>query len=255
MPEHYGHTSARNYLAFSGENNHENLLRAANDLSTTPAWNAIEAQRARWIAELPAKCIDLLPWLVQQDPATTLLDLLAFCTGTLLDGIEAEKKPHAINALAGALNLDMTRYWTPTRASYFDHVSKARIADVVAPAVSPKIAADLGKMKKTDAAAAAELRLAKAAWLPEILTDREIPAAPSWNIHVDEDGADAGNGEGETQDDEIADAEADVNKCSEHINNTPRNAEASPVTRNNVPQWPLPTAASESIAHADRHDA
>ncbi|MGF6937570.1 hypothetical protein OKW41_006732 [Paraburkholderia sp. UCT70] len=47
---------------------------------------------------------------MQQDPGTTLLDLLAFCTGTLLDGIAGEEKPHAINALAGALNPDMTRY-------------------------------------------------------------------------------------------------------------------------------------------------
>ena len=176
LPEHYGHASARDCLALSGENNHDRLLRAADDLPASPAWSVIETQRARWIAELPAKCTDLLPWLVQQDPGTTLLDLLAFCTGNLLDGIAEEEKPHAINALASAVNLDMTRYWTPSRAAYFDHVSKARIAEVVSAAVSPKVAADLGKMKKADAAAAAELRLAKAAWLPEILTDREIPA-------------------------------------------------------------------------------
>ncbi|MFM0208101.1 hypothetical protein PQQ96_11875, partial [Paraburkholderia sediminicola] len=106
-------------------------------------------------------------------------------TGTLLDGIAGEEKPHAINALASALNLDMTRYWTPTRASYFDHVSKARIAEVVASAVSPKIAADLGKMKKAVAAAAAELRLAKSAWLPEIFTDRDAPVARSYGTAED----------------------------------------------------------------------
>ncbi|MFM0129142.1 ParB N-terminal domain-containing protein, partial [Paraburkholderia sediminicola] len=90
LPEHYGHTSARGCLALSGENNHDGLLRAADDLPASPAWNAIETQRARWIAELPARPADLLPWLIQQDPGTTLLDLLAFCTGTLLDGIESE---------------------------------------------------------------------------------------------------------------------------------------------------------------------
>ncbi|MGF6378594.1 ParB family chromosome partitioning protein [Paraburkholderia atlantica] len=166
LPEHYGHASSRSYFALSGENNHDSLLRAADDLSASPAWNAIETQRARWIAEVPAERSDLLPWLIEQDPGTTLLDLLAFCTGTLLDGIVAEEKPLAINTLASALNLDMTRYWTATRATYFDHVSKARIAEVVSTAVSPKAAIDLEKMKKADAAAAAELRLAKAAWLP-----------------------------------------------------------------------------------------
>lgn len=54
LPEHYGHTSAHDYLALSGDNNHDSLLRAADDLPTSAAWNAIEAQRARWIAQLPA---------------------------------------------------------------------------------------------------------------------------------------------------------------------------------------------------------
>ncbi|MGF6937569.1 hypothetical protein OKW41_006731 [Paraburkholderia sp. UCT70] len=42
LPEHYGHTSTRGYLALSGENNHDSLLRAADDLPASPAWNAIE---------------------------------------------------------------------------------------------------------------------------------------------------------------------------------------------------------------------
>jgi hypothetical protein len=62
------------------------------DLSGSPAWNAIETQRARWIAELPEKRGDLLPWLAEQDPGMTLLDLVAFCTGTLLDRIASEEK-------------------------------------------------------------------------------------------------------------------------------------------------------------------
>ena len=239
LPEHYGHTSARDCLALSGQNNHDGLLRAADDLPASPAWNAIEAQRTRWIAALPTKRADLLPWLIQQDPGTTLLDLLAFCVGTLLDGITSEEKPHAINALAGALNLDMTRYWTPTRATYFDHVSKARMAEVVSAAVSPKVAADLGKMKKADAAAAAELRLAKVAWVPEILTDREIPATPSWIVRDDED----------------ADTERDADSGGEHVNNTPPDADASPDTRSEQPPWPFPTAASVNTPQADRHVA
>lgn len=219
LPEHYGYTSMPDYLALSGDNNHDSLLRAADDLPTSAAWNAIEAQRARWIAALPAKRADLLPWLAKQDPGTTLLDLLAFCTGTLLDGIVGEEKPQAISALAGALSLDMTRYWIPTRVTYFDHVSKARIGEVVSAAVSPKVAADLGKMKKADAAAAAELRLAKVAWLPEILTDTESPVTPSWEARDDEDGnagedehsPDTGNGSDEAQDGDEGAAEPGSN--------------------------------------------
>jgi ParB family transcriptional regulator, chromosome partitioning protein len=248
LPEHYGYTSARDYLALSGDNNHDGLLRAADDLPTSAAWSAIEAQRARWVAELPAKRADLLPWLAKQDPGTTLLDLLAFCTGTLLDGIVGEEKPQAISALAGALNLDMTRYWTPTRATYFDHVSKARIGEVVSAAVSPKVAADLGKMKKADTAAAAELRLAKVAWLPEILTDTEIPVTPSWEAHDDEDGnagadehdPDTGNGSDDAQDDGSAgEPESDHGG----ISNTVCDVAASPATAGVQPPWPFPTAA------------
>jgi ParB family chromosome partitioning protein len=249
LPEHYGRMSSCGYLAISGENNHDSLLRAADDLPASPAWNAIETQRARWIAELPAKRDDLLPWLLGQDPGTTLLDLLAFCTGTLLDGIAAEEKPHAINRLAGALNLDMTRYWTPTRATYFDHVSKARIAEVVSAAVSPKAAADLDKMKKDDASAAAELRLAKAAWLPEVLTDREVPPTLSWTNRDDDDeddsgDADTGDGTDDPPEGGDADAEPDAGNGTEHVNDTPTDAEAAPVAGSLLKPWPFPTAES-----------
>lgn len=225
----------------------DSLLRAADDLPASPAWNAIETQRARWIAELPAKRADLLPWLIEQEPGTTLLDLLAFCTGTLLDGIAGEEKPHAINGLAGALNLDMARYWTPTHATYFDHVSKARIAEVVSAAVSPKAASDLDRMKKADAAAAAELRLAKAAWLPEILTDREVPSTPSRENRDDEgeddsDDSDTGAGADETPEGEDTDAEPDAGNCTEHVNNTPTDAAAAPLAGSPPTPWPFPIA-------------
>ncbi|CAG4896889.1 ParB/RepB/Spo0J family partition protein [Paraburkholderia saeva] len=254
LPEHYGYTSARDYLALSGDNNHDSLLRAADDLPTSAAWNTIEAQRARWVAELPVKRADLLPWLAKQDPGTTLLDLLAFCTGTLLDGIVSEDKPQTINALAGALNLDMTRYWTPTRVTYFDHVSKARIGEVVSTAVSPKVAADLGKMKKADAAAAAELRLAKVAWLPEILTDTEIPVTPSWEDRDDEDGnagedghgPEPGNGSDDTHEDDEGAAEPGSDHSG--INNTACDGTVSPAAAGTQPPWPFPTTAG--LAHA-----
>jgi len=245
FPERYGVSFVLHALKLSCNSNHDSLLGAADDLATSTAWNLIEAQRERWGRELPARRADLLPWLIAQDPGTTLLDLLAFCTGALLDGVAGDEKPHAINALASALNLDMTRYWTPTRASYFDHVSKARIAEVVASAVSPKVAADFGKMKKADAAAAAELRLVKAAWVPEILTDREVPATPSWESHDDEDeddSDDAGDGGNETPEGEDGHMEPDAGTGTEHINDTPANAEAAPVASSPLTPWPFPTA-------------
>jgi ParB family chromosome partitioning protein len=247
FPEGHGTRFAPHLLKLSCTSNRDSLLSAADDLPASTAWSLIEAQRERWGRELPARRADLLPWLIAQDPGTTLLDLLAFCTGTLLDGVAGDEKPHAINALASALNLDMTRYWMPTRASYFDHVSKARIAEVVSAAVSPKAAADLEKMKKADAAAAAELRLAKVAWLPEILTNRKVPATPSWESNDDEDeddsdDADTGDGGNETPEGEDGDTEPDAGTGTEHINNTPADAGAAAVTSSALTPWPFPTA-------------
>ncbi|WP_338120635.1 hypothetical protein [Burkholderia metallica] len=251
LPEHYGHASAPNYLALSGINNRDSLLRAADELSVSPAWNATETQRMRWIAELPAKRADLLPWLIRQDAHTTLLDLLAFCTGTLLDGITTSEAPHAINTLANALNLDMTRYWTPTRTTYFDHVSKARITEVVSDAVSPKVAADLATMKKADAAAAAELRLAKISWLPEILTDREIPAMPSWTIREDDEDADTEEDGSDRPDEEESDADQEAGNDGDRLNHTPRDAAPSTDSIGEPPPWPFPTTASVSAVQTD----
>jgi ParB family chromosome partitioning protein len=161
----------------------------------------------------------------------------------------------------------MTRYWTPTRASYFDHVSKARIAEVVASAVSPKIAADLARMKKADAAAAAELRLAKSAWLPEVLTDREVPPARSYGAahdtgKDDDEEADADN-EVQQDGDAKGDGHADE-PGNDRINGTepgegvgspspvdgPTGAQEPAATGGNgaLPAWPFPTAATLASA-------
>ncbi|MBN3807011.1 chromosome partitioning protein ParB, partial [Paraburkholderia sp. Ac-20336] len=226
FPERYGHTS-QDYLELNAASNHDALLKAADDLSASTAWDIIGAQRQQWLAALPARLADLLPWLTDQDPGTTLLDLLAFCTGTLLDGVTGTEGPHAINALSNALQLDMTHYWTPTRASYFDHVSKARIVEIAMQAVSPKIALDLSRMKKGDAAASAELRLAKSAWLPEVLTDREVPVIRAYGVVSGPDD------EGEAENPQAA--STDENSAQE---TDPATADGSRLA------WPFPTAAS-----------
>ena len=110
-------------------------------------------------------------------------------------------------------------------------------------------------MKKADAAAAAELRLAKVAWVPEMLTDGEVLAAPSWHIHDDEDEDDAGNVAGEKQDGEDGDPEPGGGNGGKNVNNAPRDAHASPVTRSEQQPWPFPTAACVSTAQADRQVA
>ncbi|CAM2188161.1 hypothetical protein PSAC2689_70396 [Paraburkholderia sacchari] len=242
FPERYGIGPSRDYLELNATSNHDALLKAADDLSDSTAWGIIDAQRQQWLAALPRNLADLLPWLADQDPGTTLFDLLAFCTGTLLDGVTGTEGPHAINALSNALQLDMTRYWTPTRTSYFDHVSKARIVDVTMEAVSPKIALDLGKMKKGDAAAAAELRLAKSAWLPNVLTDREVPPIRARVMMNDPDDED------EAENAQVASADdANAPQASATAETAPPNEDH--------PAWPFPTAASVANAETTQHTA
>lgn len=77
----------------------------------------------------------LFGWLLEQ-PQDRLLNLLAVCTSLSINGVSREEGPSAVNALAGALSLNLSAYWQPTRASYLDHVSKDRIVAVVSEVVS-----------------------------------------------------------------------------------------------------------------------
>lgn len=93
-----------------------------------------------------------------------------------------ERKPlthQNADALAAALNLDMTRYWQPTRASYFGRVTKAQILDAVSEGVSETAAAQLAYAKKDKMAETAEDLLQASGWLPECLRTPTKTRAPS----------------------------------------------------------------------------
>ncbi|WP_323123148.1 hypothetical protein [Burkholderia alba] len=165
---------------------HDRLLRLADDMADSRAWQFINGEREKWRAMLPAKFSDLLPWLLSC-PETVLADLFAFCVAATVDGLSRRDAPHTVNVLADTLGVDMTAYWKPTGASYLNHVPKQRILDVVAQAVSPEAAAPLAGMKKPEAVAAAELRLADLGWLPEVLANRETTAIWQDDEEVDAD--------------------------------------------------------------------
>jgi ParB family transcriptional regulator, chromosome partitioning protein len=102
-------------------------------------------------------------------------------------GRPCTNKAHPINTLCDVLDVDMTKYWTPTRETYLNHVSKARIVEVVSNAVSPEAAAPLASMKKDEAAAAAEIRLSESGSIPEVLTNRETAKVCSYGNDDEED--------------------------------------------------------------------
>lgn len=148
------------------------LERAADDLSANPGWHTMNAERETWMTMIPSETAEILPWLLDQSEST-LLNLMAFCVASTVDGMSRVEGPHAIDEVASVLSLDMRRYWKPTQVGYLNHVSKQRVVAVVAEAVSPEAAEPLLAMKKADAVAAAELRIAEVGWLPEMLVTRE----------------------------------------------------------------------------------
>ncbi|WP_454830952.1 hypothetical protein [Paraburkholderia xenovorans] len=110
-----------------------------------------------------------------------------------VDGISPVDRAHAINEVANTMEVDLTRYWKPTRAGYFEHVSKDRIVSVVGEAVAPQAAGELRGMKKGDAAAAAELRMTDSGWLPEVLRNREVPKHVTYGHWDDDEEGEADN--------------------------------------------------------------
>ena len=180
--EHY-HAAGQHALDVEFRPTHDRLLQVADDMAASKAWLFIDGERQKWRAMLPSKVSDLLPWLLSCSE-DVLANLFAFCVSANINGLSRFDVPHNINLLADTLELDMSVYWKATSASYFNHVTKQRIIDVVSHAVSPEVAAPLASMKKTQAAQAAEIRLADSGWLPEVLRNREVK--PVWEAPDDE---------------------------------------------------------------------
>ena len=128
----------------------------------------MEAKLAKWktkALEERGGC-SLLTWLftLQRE---ALLELVALAVASSLDTASiGEKPPAAYRELAGALAFDMRRWWKPTAANYFSHVTRECIIDVVGAAVSKEAALPLAQMAKGPCADAAERALADSAWLP-----------------------------------------------------------------------------------------
>jgi ParB family chromosome partitioning protein len=143
----------------------------ADEVQQCAATLAVAARREQIISRIPdgVKGDALLEWLHEQ-PQSFVQEVLAFCVARSIDTVQLREGPSSeFSPLAKALKLDMSAWWAPTAASYFDHVSKERTLAVVTHAVSAQAAVPLENMKKGVAAAAAERALAGGAWLPEPL--------------------------------------------------------------------------------------
>ncbi|WP_321969212.1 ParB/RepB/Spo0J family partition protein [Paraburkholderia tropica] len=194
----YGQSYIDHAVRIEVHTSRDALVSNADDMGESTAWKALEEQRAKWARMLPKRTDELLGWLLQQQE-DVMSNLFAFCVAATVDGISPVDRPHAINEVANTMEVDLTRYWKPTRAGYFEHVSKDRIMSVVGVAGVSQSAGDLRGMKKGDAAAAAELRMTDSGWLPEVLRNREVPKHVTYG-HWDGDDDDAENTDAENAD-------------------------------------------------------
>ena len=164
-------------LSVSATDTHDALRGEAEDMAESPAWKQFDTERQAWVQRLPGKAEAVLPWLLQQEQAAVvqLLTLLVASSVAGVSGVERDKQ--STDALAVALNLDMTKWWTATGASYLSHVSKSRILDVVIEAAGANAASPLAALKKDDVVKGAEQTITATGWLPHCLRTMAVAAA------------------------------------------------------------------------------
>ena len=173
-PRMYGREDA---LTVSATNTHASLHSEADDMKTSPAWQRMEAERAAWVARLPESVDAVFPWVLEQDQAN-VLRLLTFLVASTVTGVYGEERSNqSTDALAVALGLDMRKWWSATGASYFSHVSKGRIQEVVTEAIDANAASPLAALKKDAAVTGAEQSVAESGWLPSFLHTAKPKAA------------------------------------------------------------------------------
>jgi len=154
------------------------LASACPGIADSPARQAMSKAEDEWRSRLPREHEALWGWLQDQD-ATTLLDLLAVCVArTVNAGSRAWTSPAGGQCIAAqvatAVGLDMRPNWTATKDSYLGRVPKALILDAVREGAGAGVANRIAGSKKEVMVADAEQVLAGTGWLPAVL---RVPGA------------------------------------------------------------------------------
>jgi ParB family chromosome partitioning protein len=184
-------------LTINATDTHGTLRTEAEDMEASAAWQQLEAERQAWATLLPEDVDAILPWVLRQSNATAVR-LLTFLIATSVTGVYGtEPDKQSTDGIAAALGLDMTKWWKASGPSYFNHVSKARILEVVTEAAGANAASPLQALKKDAAVSGAEQALAGVAWLPGVLRNREP-------LHADAASDDTGPGAIPMADDDVA---------------------------------------------------
>lgn len=172
-------------------------LKQADQCKALAAMAELRKAGGRQIPRNPARLWD---WCLEQ-PQEAMLSLLALAAA---QSVNVVQKPHdrrerAINhgdMLGRALDADMTRWFVPTAANYFSHVSRAAIEAAVSEARGEEAAMQVkAASKKAEAAALAERLVAGSGWLPEPLRLAGPVDPDDFEDYGDEDNAGELDGE------------------------------------------------------------
>lgn len=145
----------------------------AEVIADTAAAQRLGERHTSWAAQMPVDVAGLWGFVIDLDHDSRMA-LLAHCAALTVFAVRIpwDPRPKArvmADALAQALALDMTAYWTPTARSYFGRVTKAHILAAVREGVPNEAADRMAGMKKHEMADAAEQLLAGTGWLPALL--------------------------------------------------------------------------------------
>ncbi len=138
----------------------------------SPAVALLEEQKRSWLERLAAAPEGLWPWCLEQDQET-LLQLLAYCVSRTVNGVKSKSEEghdgsrlQQADELAAALQLDMTKWFTPTADNFFSRVPKSRITQALSESGKPS-SADVLRLKKAELVTLAENEVKGTGWLPE----------------------------------------------------------------------------------------
>ncbi|MEQ1818930.1 MAG: ParB/RepB/Spo0J family partition protein [Terricaulis sp.] len=144
--------------------------------SESAAPSTLAKLRDAWAERLPCTTDALWGFIAEADQPT-LLDLLAVLVAPAI-ALRAMRAPGVSEAICEAAGLDMSKHWSATIESYFDHVRKDVVVDAMME-FTPKLdRTQLDKAPKKELLGRAKKLFKGSAWLPQPLRTGALSPPP-----------------------------------------------------------------------------
>lgn len=140
--------------------------------SESPAPQALAKLTEAWRERLPAG-VDALWAFIADADQQTLLELLAVLVAPAIE-LKSRRADGVVDAICEAATLDVSKYWSATVESYFEHVRKDVIVDAIKELNPTLDRSKLDKAPKKEVLSRARKAFKGSDWLPEPL---RLPAA------------------------------------------------------------------------------